>query len=251
METRCPPGMYPDPPDFDIELEEFASLPLRRLEAFRLLREGHATKASDASSEEKASTADARLILLHGHSDRPSEAKHRRADLASHFILKLACSGGTSSDSSSSSEIGNRESGGSCGIGGNGGGDVGAANNDKDRGEQEADRRRSRREWFVRAEKDLFEARLHWHLRQAAGAPPQRRPGGGVVAAREAGKCSSEYDDAGGDHSGGGDGGSAALHEKPRMSAEASRCEALRVVYDLGWLRPAEPAAGSRAGVGR
>lgn len=41
METRAPPRMYTEPPTFDIKLEDFGTLPLRRLEAFRLLRAGH------------------------------------------------------------------------------------------------------------------------------------------------------------------------------------------------------------------
>lgn len=57
METRNPPGLYVDPPAFDIELEEFGTLPLRRLEAVRLLREGPTTPVSEASSAQKALTA--------------------------------------------------------------------------------------------------------------------------------------------------------------------------------------------------
>lgn len=34
------------------------------------------------------------------------------------------------------------------------------------------------------------------------------------------------------------------------MSTDASRCEALRIVYNLGWLQPVEPGSGSRNGVG-
>lgn len=82
--------------------------------------------------------ADARLLLLHGHGNKPSEAKSRHADIASHFVLKLACCGGS--------------------VGPEGGG------LEEDRRAEDASRQRDRREWFVRAEKDLFEARLRWHL---------------------------------------------------------------------------------------
>ncbi|CAM9745781.1 unnamed protein product, partial [Hapterophycus canaliculatus] len=228
METRCPPGLYLDPPDFDIELEDFARLPLCRLEAFRLLREGQANNVSGATSERKASTADARLLLLHGHGDRPSEAKHRRADLSSHFILKLACCGGSASSSSGG--------GGGGGGGGVADGGFSGTNSDKDRGEEEADRRRSRREWFVRAERDLFEARLHWHLRQTEGAQGQRQRGTGARGA--------------GEHGGAG-AAAAAVHSKHEMPADASRSEALRIVYNLGWLRPVAPVAAGRDGEAR
>lgn len=40
METNVPPRMYTEPPAFDIQVDDFATLPLRRLEAFRLLRSG-------------------------------------------------------------------------------------------------------------------------------------------------------------------------------------------------------------------
>lgn len=87
--------------------------------------------------------ADARLLLLHGHSDRPADAKHRRADVASHFVLRFACCGGAvGAGLRSEGESGER----------------------KERREEDADWRRDRREWFVRAERDLFESRLHSHL---------------------------------------------------------------------------------------
>lgn len=35
MAARGPPSLYKDPPSFDIELDEFRTLPLRRLEIFR------------------------------------------------------------------------------------------------------------------------------------------------------------------------------------------------------------------------
>lgn len=43
METRAPPVLYKDPPSFDIELDEFETLSLCRLEAFQLLRKGRRT----------------------------------------------------------------------------------------------------------------------------------------------------------------------------------------------------------------
>lgn len=55
METRSAPGLYLDPPTFDIELEEFETLPLCRLEAIRLLREGQTADGADGSR--KALTA--------------------------------------------------------------------------------------------------------------------------------------------------------------------------------------------------
>lgn len=59
METCNPPGFYVDPPAFDIELEEFGTLPMRRLEAVRLLRERQTTPAhvSEVSPAQKALTA--------------------------------------------------------------------------------------------------------------------------------------------------------------------------------------------------
>lgn len=75
METRCPPGLYLDPPDFDIELGDFARLPLCRLEAFRLLREGQASKVSDESLERKALTAGKRA---RGRACRELEKIHAR-----------------------------------------------------------------------------------------------------------------------------------------------------------------------------
>lgn len=193
--TTNPPSLYLEPPAFDIELEEFRRLPLCRLQAVRLLREG-------LTSDNHTAPPDARLLLLHGHGDRPSEAKHRRADLASHFILRLACCGGsgrlpsaaagedTQLDPLSSEESKSR---------------------DKERQEQEAGCRRDRREWFVRAERDLFKARLHWHLGQA--------------------------------EEGGAEGGSAG------HASRASRLDALRIVYNLGWLQPVGSAKAGRDGV--
>ena len=74
----------------------------------------------------------------------------------SHFVLKLACCGGRAGE-------GESKAGGSEGIGRGGGG-------------EHPDRRWERREWFVRAEADLFEARLHWHL--GGGADRADRAGG-------------------------------------------------------------------------
>ena len=57
METRVPPGLYQEPPSFDIDLENFISLPRRRVEAIRLLREGRATEVSNGSFAQQALTA--------------------------------------------------------------------------------------------------------------------------------------------------------------------------------------------------
>lgn len=57
METRVPPGLYLEPPSFDIDLDDFALLPRRRIEAIRLLREGQATEISNGSCEQQALTA--------------------------------------------------------------------------------------------------------------------------------------------------------------------------------------------------
>ncbi|CAM9672129.1 unnamed protein product [Ectocarpus fasciculatus] len=198
METRNPPGLYVDPPAFDIELEEFGTLPLRRLEAVRLLREGPTTPVSEASSAQKALTADARLLLLHGHGDRPSEVKHHRADLASHFILKLACCGGKGGEVQPETEASTRD--------------------DRSSRCEEVDRRSSRREWFVRAERDLFEARLHWHLRQNEGGGSKKG-----IAARGTGGTSSA--------------------DLGTRASNADRSEALRLFYNLEWLQPVGPAA--------
>ncbi|CAN0025684.1 unnamed protein product [Ectocarpus sp. 4 AP-2014] len=200
METCNPPGFYVDPPAFDIELEEFGTLPMRRLEAVRLLREGQTMPAqvSEASPAQKALTADARLLLLHGHGDRPSEAKNQRADLASHFILKLACCGGKGGEVQPGTEASKRD--------------------DSSSRREEVDRRSSRREWFVRAERDLFEARLHWHLQQNEGEGSKE----GI-----AGQCS---------------GGTSSTDLGARASI-ADRLEALRMFYDLEWLQPVGPAA--------
>ncbi|CAM9595017.1 unnamed protein product [Ectocarpus sp. 12 AP-2014] len=200
METCNPPGFYVDPPAFDIELEEFGMLPICRLEAVRRLREGQTTPAqvSEASPAQKALTADAKLLLLHGHGDRPSEAKHRRADLASHFILKLACCGGKGGEVQPGTEASKRDdSGGRC---------------------EEVDRRSSRREWFVRAERDLFKARLHWHL--------QRNEGGGSKEGN-VGRCN----------------GTASNADLGARASIADRLEALRLFYNLEWLQPVGPAA--------
>ncbi|CAM9689353.1 unnamed protein product, partial [Ectocarpus sp. 13 AM-2016] len=200
METCNPPGFYVDPPAFDIELEEFGMLPICRLEAVRLLREGQTTPAqvSDASPTQKALTADAKLLFLHGHGDRPSEAKHRRADLASHFILKLACCGGKGGEVQAGTEASKRDdSGGRC---------------------EEVDRRSSRREWFVRAERDLFKARLHWHLQQNEGGGSKE----GIV-----GRCN----------------GAASSADLGARASIADRLEALRLFYNLEWLQPVGPAA--------
>lgn len=103
--------------------------------------------------------ADARSLLLHGHSDRAEDAEHRRADWASHFILRLACCGGSSSVVSPEERR----------LGG------GVAR----RGEEGKDRpgsengsmawRKERQEWFFAAEKELFEARLHRHTQCGQG----------------------------------------------------------------------------------
>eukprot|EP00903_Cladosiphon_okamuranus_P013192 g12304.t1 len=198
-QTATPPSLYLKPPAFDIELEEFGKLPLCRLEAIRLLREG-------VAAVNHIVPPDARALLLHGHGNRPSEAKHRRADLASHFILRLACCGGSSRVNAAAVE------------------DAGqldptltyeeSKNRDKERREHEAGRRRDRREWFVRAERDLFKARLHWHLGRGEE---------------------------------GGTGGSAAAGEE--HASRASRLDALLVVYELGWLQPVELPRTSRYGV--
>lgn len=195
--TTSPPSLYLEPPAFDIELEEFGRLPLCRLAAIQLLREGLTT-------DNHTVPPDARLLLLHGHGDRPSEAKHRRADLASHFVLRLACCGGSSSANTAVGEdaqpdpLSSEES----------------KDRDKERREQEAGCRRDRREWFVRAERDLFKARLHWHLGQA--------------------------------EEGGAAGGSAAGAEH---ASRASRLDALRIVYNLGWLQPVGSTRTGRDGV--
>eukprot|EP00752_Nemacystus_decipiens_P007128 g6384.t1 len=196
--TTGPPSLYLDPPAFDIELEEFGRLPLCRLEAVRLLREG-------SPADNNTVAPDARLLLLHGHGDLPSEAKHRRADLASHFILRLACCGGSSRTDTAVVEDARVDppSSGESKIG------------DKERREQEAGWRRDRREWFLRAERDLFRARLHWHLGQA----DERGPAGESTAA-----------------------GAENL-------SRADRLDALRIVYDLGWLQPVGPARLGRGGV--
>lgn len=57
METRSAPGLYLDPPTFDIELEEFGTLPMCRLEAIRLLREGRTVADDQADGSRKALTA--------------------------------------------------------------------------------------------------------------------------------------------------------------------------------------------------
>lgn len=188
-----PPSLYLEPPAFDIELEEFGRLPLCRLEAIRLLREG-------VAADNHTVPPDARVLLLHEHGDRPTEVKHRRADLASHFILRLACCGGSSSrvnaaveDDRQLNPLSSEDS----------------KNRDKERREQEAGWRRDRREWFVRAERDLFKARLHWHLGHA----------------EEGGTAGEEH------------------------ASRASRLDALRVVYELGWLQPVEPPRACRDGV--
>ncbi len=204
--TSTYPSMYLDPPAVDIELEEFGTLPLCRLEAIRLLREGPTT-------DSHAPHPDARLLLLHGHGDRPSEAKHRRADLISHFVLRLACCGGNS---------GNSGNNGSGGAGDEEQPDAFSAEGKdrvKERREEEADRRRDRREWFVRAERDLFRARLHWHLGQAAGGGGT---GAGVAEAPTGGRLGGGADDSG--------------------ASEGHRLDALRIVYNLGWLQPVELA---------
>ena len=76
---------------------------------------------------------------MHGHDERSSAAKYQRADTASHFILKLACCGGSSDEDGK-----------------------GWLNDD-------AESRRDRLEWFVRAERDLFQARLRWHVQGTIG----------------------------------------------------------------------------------
>lgn len=57
METRVPPGLYLEPPSFDIDLDDFMLLPRRRVEAIRLLREGQATEISNGSLAQQALTA--------------------------------------------------------------------------------------------------------------------------------------------------------------------------------------------------
>lgn len=57
METRVPPGLYLEPPSFDIDLDDFTLLPRRRVEAIRLLREGQATEISNGSLAQQALTA--------------------------------------------------------------------------------------------------------------------------------------------------------------------------------------------------
>lgn len=197
--TTGPPCLYLEPPAFDIELEEFERLPLCRLEAIKLLREGLTTDTSPP---------EARLLLLHGHGDRLSEAKHRRADLASHFILRLACCGG-SSRVNSAVEGGRLDPFSS----------EESKARDEERREEEAGGRRDRREWFVGAERDLFKARLHWHLGQT-------EKGGAGVTQRTTGSA------AGAEH-----------------ASRASRLDALRIVYKLGWLQLVGPAGVGCNGV--
>lgn len=55
MTTKHPPNLYINPPSFDIELDEFQTLPLCRLEAFQLLRSGREVTRSSANSPENRS----------------------------------------------------------------------------------------------------------------------------------------------------------------------------------------------------
>ncbi|CAN0086975.1 unnamed protein product [Pylaiella littoralis] len=222
METRSAPGLYLDPPTFDIELEEFGTLPMCRLEAIRLLREGQTAADDEADGSRKALTADARLLLLHGHGDRPSEAKHRRADLASHFILKLACCGGSSSNNNNRNDGVDEEEVSLHASG---------KNRREEQREEESDWREGRREWFVRAERYLFEARLHWHLRQTEDAD-EGGAGEKQIDTRTAGARRNA--------DGGGDG----------RVTRGHRLDALRIVYNLGWLQPVVPATARHDGVG-
>lgn len=68
VNTRIPPGLYQDPPSFDIELEDFGTLPLCRLEAFQLLREGLESNESNG-----------RLPQAHKEGDNNSACHRRRA----------------------------------------------------------------------------------------------------------------------------------------------------------------------------
>lgn len=56
METRAPPGLYLEPPSFDIALDDFMALPRRRVEAIRLLREGQGTEVFNGSLAQEALT---------------------------------------------------------------------------------------------------------------------------------------------------------------------------------------------------
>eukprot|EP00904_Undaria_pinnatifida_P005863 jgi/Undpi1/2406/HiC_scaffold_13.g05787.m1 len=209
METRTPPGLYREPPPFDISLDDFMSLPRRRVEAIRLLREGQRSEVSNGNLAQQALT-DGKLLLLHGHGDRPSEARHHLADLTSHFVLKLACCGGHAGEGESTGE-------------GNGRGDRGRTTGGKwggrGGGGEHPDRRRDRREWFVRAETDLFEARLHWHLRGGVDRPGKN----GQVYMNE---TSAELETG--------------------QTSRGDRLEALCIVYGLGWLQPV--ADGPKSG---
>lgn len=68
METCAPPGLYLDPPTFDIELHEFEALPSRRLEAIRFLRKGEETGdvSESRTSEQQARTSGERLSATRG-----------------------------------------------------------------------------------------------------------------------------------------------------------------------------------------
>lgn len=95
---------------------------------------------------------DTRSIFLHGHADggTGADAKHCRADVAGHFILRLACCGR-----------------GRCSDGNGNGKGKGKEASEEER-EEDMGKARDRREWFVRAEKELFGARLQWHLHRTA-----------------------------------------------------------------------------------
>lgn len=102
-----------------------------------------------------------------GESGGPSAARNDEVDVASHFILRLAC----------------------CGAGG--AGEEGAVDNKDDEGEaygrrHEASTKTSwdTREWFVRAEKALFRERLQRYL-QVSGT---RRSSGVLSGALQGGR---------------------------------------------------------------
>lgn len=130
----------------------------------------------------RCGATDARSLLLHGQGDNSDQASDRRADVAGHFILRLAC----------------------CGVVARAKGQEG----NEHQGGEDAGRLRDRREWFVRAEKDLFQARLRSYIQE--GGDRDDREGGAT-----------------------GRGG-----EERKRAAVIGRQQALRLVYDLGWLRP-------------
>ena len=51
-----PPSLYLEPPDYDIELDEFATLPRSRLEAIRLLRDRQIGQDTAVVGREDAKT---------------------------------------------------------------------------------------------------------------------------------------------------------------------------------------------------